>query len=509
MLIRLNKDDNVVIAGDSLAHGQIVHEGAEALTVKEPIPYGHKMATGPIRLGSPVRKYGQTIALATVDIEAGAHVHLHNTRPSPRSSDYEFAVARSEPAAAEPRTFDGYRRSDGRIGTRNYVAVISTVNCSAATSRFITSEVGRDLLADFPNVDGVIALAHKGGCGMASDGQDHQLLNRVLGGFARHPNVGAYLFIGLGCEDAQITHLTAHEPLPLSSTGFGSGLGAVPSLVIQERGGIRKTVEAGVAALREILPEADRARREQVPASALVFGTNCGGSDAFSGITANPAVGAAADLVVAQGGSVVLGETPEIYGAEHILTRRAASREVGEALIERIRWWEWYTATFGATLNNNPSPGNKAGGLTTIAEKSLGAIAKGGTTTLRSVINYAEPVTERGLTVMDTPGFDPVSMTGIVAGGANICAFTTGRGSVYGCKPVPCLKVASNSVVFHRMIEDMDVNAGEILNGTTVQELGRVIFEELLAVASGKETKSEALGLGEDEFAPWVIGPVL
>ncbi len=240
-----------------------------------------------------------------------------------------------------------------------------------------------------------------------------------------------------------------------------------------------------------------------------MFGTNCGGSDAFSGITANPAVGAAADLVVAQGGSVVLAETPEIYGAEHILTRRAASREIGEALIERIRWWEWYTATFGATLNNNPSPGNKAGGLTTITEKSLGAIAKGGTTTLRSVINYAEPVTERGLTVMDTPGYDPVSMTGIVAGGANICAFTTGRGSVYGCKPVPCLKVASNSVVFLRMIEDMDVDAGEILNGTTVQELGRSIFEELLAVASGKETKSEALGLGEDEFAPWVIGPVL
>jgi altronate hydrolase len=355
----------------------------------------------------------------------------------------------------------------------------------------------------------VIALAHKGGCGMAADGPDHHLLNRVLGGFARHANVGAYLFVGLGCEDAQITHLTAHEAVPLSRRGPVSGLGPVPSLVIQDRGGIRKTVDAGVAALREILPDADRARREEVPASALVFGTNCGGSDAFSGITANPAVGAAADLVVAQGGSVILGETPEIYGAEHLLTRRAASREVGEALIERIRWWEWYTATFDATLNNNPSPGNKAGGLTTIAEKSLGAIAKGGTTTLRSVVGYAEPVTTPGLTVMDTPGFDPVSMTGIVAGGANVAAFTTGRGSVYGCKPVPCLKVASNSVMFHRMIDDMDVNAGEILSGTPVQELGRAIFEELLAVASGKETKSEALGLGEDEFAPWVIGPVL
>lgn len=507
MLIRLNRDDNVVIAGDSLADGQMVHDGAEILTVTEPIPYGHKVATARIGRGSPVRKYGQTIALATADIEPGAHVHLHNTRASPRAGEYEYAVALSEPAPTEPRTFDGYRRQDGRVGTRNYVAVISTVNCSASTSRFIASEVGRELLSEFPNVDGVIALAHKGGCGMAVDGADHQLLNRVLGGFARHPNVGAYLFIGLGCEDALLTHLAAHEPLPPS--GSRAGLGPVPSLVIQERGGIRRTVESGVAALREILPEADRARREPVPASALVFGTNCGGSDAFSGITANPAVGAAADLVVAQGGSVVLGETPEIYGAEHILTKRAASRAVGEALIERIRWWEWYTATFGATLDNNPSPGNKAGGLTTIAEKSLGAIAKGGTTTLRSVIKYAEPVTERGLTVMDTPGFDPVSMTGIVAGGANICAFTTGRGSVYGCKPAPCLKVASNSVVFHRMVDDMDVDAGAILNGTSVQELGRVIFEELLDVASGKETKSEALGLGEDEFAPWVIGPVL
>jgi altronate hydrolase len=509
MLIRLHRDDNVVIAADSLAQGQVVHEGEVTLTVREPIPYGHKVATEAIAQDSPVRKYGQTIALATEDIEPGAHVHVHNTRPNPRAAEYEYAVARSEPPPMEPRTFDGYRRPDGRVGTRNYVAVISTVNCSAATSRFIASEVGRDLLARYPNVDGVIALAHKGGCGMASDGQDHRSLNRVLGGFARHPNVGAYLFVGLGCEDAQLTHLAAHESLPLSSVGSGSGLGPVPSLVIQERGGIRKTVEAGVAALREILPEADRARREEVPASSLVFGTNCGGSDAFSGITANPAVGAAADLVVAQGGSVVLGETPEIYGAEHLLTRRAESRDVGEALIERIRWWEWDAATFDATLNNHPSPGNKAGGLTTIAEKSLGAIAKGGTTTLRSVVRYAEPVTERGLTVMDTPGYDPVSMTGIVAGGANVCAFTTGRGSVYGCKPAPCLKVASNSVVFHRMIDDMDIDGGVILNGTPVQELGRTIFDELLAVASGKETKSEALGLGEDEFAPWVIGPVL
>ncbi len=509
MLIRLNPGDNVVIAADSLPQGRVVEDATGPLTIAEPIPYGHKVATSRIERGGPVRKYGETIALATVDIEPGTHVHVHNTRPSPTVDSYEYAVARSEPTPTEPRTFLGYRRADGRVGTRNYVAVISTVNCSAATSRFIASELGQELLSGFPNVDGVIALAHKGGCGMAADGPDHRLLNRVLAGFARHANVGAYLFVGLGCEDAQITHLAAHEVLPMHGDGGVSGLGPIPSLVIQDRGGIRKTVDAGVAALRELLPDADRAHREEVPASSLVFGTNCGGSDAFSGITANPAVGAAADLVVAQGGRVILGETPEIYGAEHILTRRAASREVGEALIERIRWWEWYTATFDATLNNNPSPGNKAGGLTTITEKSLGAIAKGGTTTLRSVVQYAEPVTEPGLTVMDTPGFDPVSMTGIVAGGANVAAFTTGRGSVYGCKPVPCLKVASNSVVYHRMLDDMDVNAGTILDGTTVQELGRAIFEELLAVASGRETKSEALGLGEDEFAPWVIGPVL
>ncbi len=501
-VIRLHPNDNVAVAASFLAPGAVVPDLAVGVAISEPIPYGHKVATAPISRGSAVRKYGEVIGFATVDIEAGQHVHSHNVVSGTAGHQYEFAVAPCDPVAVEPRTFLGYPRRDGLSGTRNYVAVISTVNCSAATSRFVAARIGEELHA-FEQVDGVIALTHKGGCGMKFEGVDHDQLDRVLGGFARHSNIGAYLIIGLGCEDGQPLHLTASQRL-----GQVGG-GQAPVMTIQDKGGIRKTVDFGVSALRELLPEADRARRVEVPASALVFGTQCGGSDAYSGITANPAVGFAADLIVAQGGKVILGELPEIFGAEHLLTRRAASREVGESLLDRIRWWEWYTGVLNASMDNNPSPGNKEGGLTTIVEKSLGAISKGGTTTLRSVVRYGEPVTVTGLTVMDTPGYDPVSMTGIVAGGANVCAFTTGRGSVYGCKPSPCLKVASNPVTYHRMEDDMDVNAGTILDGASVADVGRGIFELLLEVASGRKTKSEELGLGEDEFAPWVIGPVL
>jgi altronate hydrolase len=338
---------------------------------------------------------------------------------------------------------------------------------------------------------------------MQYEGPDHEQLERVLAGFAAHPNIGAYLMVGLGCEDGQITHLMdkyGHVMQPTRSR---------PTMTIQDRGGVRKTVTAGVDALREFLPEVNDVERVELPASMLILGTQCGGSDGYSGITANPALGAAADRIVAQGGTAILGETPEIYGAEHILIDRAVSPEVGDALLDRIRWWEGYTSALGANLNNNPSPGNKTGGLTTIYEKSLGAIAKGGTTPMTAVYRYAEPVTAKGMVVMDTPGYDPVSMTGIVAGGANVSVFTTGRGSVYGCKPAPCLKVSTNSITYHRMTDDMDINAGVILDGTPVDEVGAQIFEELLLVASGKPTKSESIGLGDDEFAPWSIGPVL
>ncbi len=363
------------------------------------------------------------------------------------------------------------------------------------------------MLKQFPNVDGVVSITHKAGCAMQYDGPDHRQLDRTLAGFAKHANVAAYILVGLGCETGQATHLIEGEGLGLIQLNGAAKKTIV--LTIQECGGIAKTVEAGVKAIAELLPRVNDIQRRQLPAQHLILGTNCGGSDGNSGVTANPALGVASDLLIAQGGASILGETPEIYGAEHLLTRRAISRPVGEKLVERIKWWEWYTGVWGAEINNNPSPGNKEGGLTTIYEKSLGAIAKGGSTALVDVVQYAEPVHAKGLVVMDTPGYDPVSMTGIVAGGANVCVFTTGRGSVFGCKPSPSIKIATNSPLYHHMEGDMDINAGVILEGTPVEVVGKQIFEEILAVASGKKTKSEINGVGEEEFAPWSIGPTL
>jgi altronate hydrolase len=328
-----------------------------------------------------------------------------------------------------------------------------------------------------------------------------------LAGFAKHPNIAAYILIGLGCETGQAIHLIEQEHLIQLN---GSSAKKPPTvLTIQECGGIGKTVEAGVKAIADLLPRVNDVKRTKLPASTIILGTNCGGSDGNSGVTANPALGVASDMIVAQGGTSIIGETSEIYGAEHLLTRRAVSQAVGEKLVERIKWWEWYTGIFGAEINNNPSVGNKEGGLTTIYEKSLGAIAKGGSTALVDVVHYAEPVTAKGFVVMDTPGYDPVSMTGIVAGGANVLVFTTGRGSVFGCKPAPSIKIATNTPMYEHMIDDMDINAGTILEGTPVENVGAEIFDKILATASGEKTKSEINGVGEEEFAPWSIGPTL
>jgi altronate hydrolase len=484
-----------------------VQVGGEAVAVADRVGLGHKVALRPIRKGEAVRKYGQVIGFAREDIPAGAHVHVHNVSADAFARDYAFCRDRPPPPPKpEPRYWMGYDRGDGRYGTRNYVAVISTVNCSASTSKYISERFrAADLLKDYPQVDGVVAITHKGGCAMQYGGPDHRQLERTLAGFAKHPNVAAYVLVGLGCETGQAVHLIENEGL-LQLDGPKK---RPTVLTIQECGGIGKTVEAGVRAVAGLLPRVNDVRRTRLGADKLVLGTNCGGSDGNSGVTANPALGVASDLLVAQGGTSILGETPEIYGAEHLLTRRAVSREVGEKLVERIKWWEWYTGIFGAEINNNPSPGNKDGGLTTIYEKSLGAVAKGGSTALVDVVDYAEPVRAKGLVVMDTPGYDPVSMTGIVAGGANVLVFTTGRGSVFGCKPAPSIKVATNTPLYEHMGDDMDVNAGVILEGTPVEEVGRRIFEEILEVASGKQTKSERSGVGEEEFAPWSIGPTL
>jgi altronate hydrolase len=505
--VHLRPEDNVAVAARHLPAGAEYQWGGSTLVLDRRVPLGHKVAVRPIRKGEAVTKYGQVIGFASADVPAGGHVHVHNVAADAFARDYAFCRdCPPPPPKPEPRFWMGYDRGDGRYGTRNYVAVISTVNCSASTSKYISERFrATDLLEDYPNVDGVVAVTHKAGCAMQYGGPDHKQLDRTLAGFARHPNVAAYILVGLGCETGQAIHLIEGEGL----VQLGGPRKPPVVLTIQECGGIGKTVEAGVRAVADLLPRVNDARRTRLSADKIVLGTNCGGSDGNSGVTANPALGVASDLLVAQGGTSILGETPEIYGAEHLLTRRAVSREVGEKLVERIRWWEWYTGIFGAEINNNPSPGNKEGGLTTIYEKSLGAIAKGGRTALVDVVGYAEPVKARGLVVMDTPGYDPVSMTGIVAGGANVLVFTTGRGSVFGCKPAPSIKVATNTPMYEHMTDDMDVNAGVVLEGTPVEEVGRHIFEEVLAVAGGKKTKSEHSGVGEEEFAPWSIGPTL
>jgi altronate hydrolase len=505
--VQLRPEDNIAVAARPLPAGARFRHHDDTFTLPQRIPLGHKIALRRISKGEAVTKYGQIIGFASKDIEPGEWVHVHNVTAGVFERDYAFCRdCPPPPPRPEPRYWMGYDRGDGRYGTRNYIAVISTVNCSASTSKYISERIrASDLLKQYPNVDGVVAITHKGGCAMQYDGADHNQLDRTLAGFAKHPNVAAYILVGLGCETGQAIHLIEHQGLIQLNGSRQKPL----VLTIQECGGIRKTVEAGVRAVAELLPRVNEVRRTRLSADKIVLGTNCGGSDGNSGITANPALGIASDLLVAQGGTSILGETPEIYGAEHLLTRRAVSRAVGEKLVERIKWWEWYTGIFGAEINNNPSPGNKEGGLTTIYEKSLGAIAKGGSTALVDVVGYAEPVRAKGLVVMDTPGYDPVSMTGIVAGGANVLVFTTGRGSVFGCKPAPSIKVATNTPLYEHMIDDMDINAGVILDGTPVEEVGQLIFEEILAVASGKKTKSELNGVGEEEFAPWSIGPTL
>jgi altronate hydrolase len=500
--LRLHPDDNLIVSIDPILPGATV-EGVSAVSR---VPKGHKMATRAIAEGEPVKKFGQIIGFAKVAIRPGEHVHEHNCGVHDFARDYHFAEA-AEPEHVLPleqrRTFQGYQRQNGKVGTRNYIGVLTSVNCSASVARFIAAEVNRSgMLAEYPQIDGVVAFVHGTGCGMAGRGSEgFATLERTEWGYATHPNIGGALLVGLGCEVMQIPGLMDDYGLA-DSENFHT-------MTIQATGGTRKTVERGVEMIREMLPRVAAVKRETLPVSELMLALQCGGSDGYSGITANPALGRAADLLVEQGGTAVLAETPEIYGAEHLLTRRAANREVGEKLVALIKWWEAYTARNGGEMDNNPSPGNKAGGLTTILEKSLGAAAKGGTTTLRDVVRYAEPVKTRGFVFMDSPGYDPASVTGQVASGCNIIAFTTGRGSAFGFKPSPSIKLATNNDTWLRQEEDMDINCGDILDGVSIEEKGREIFEKVIAVASGEESKSEALGYGDNEFVPWQIGAVM
>ncbi|MCW8087071.1 UxaA family hydrolase [Sabulicella glaciei] len=503
-VIRLHAEDGVVIARRALPPGTPV---APNVVARARIPAGHKVATRGHAPGEAIRRYGQIIGFATEAIAPGEWVHTQNCAMGDFSRDYAFGVDARPTAPAEvPAHFLGYHRADGRVATRNSIGIITSVNCSAHVADLIARHFARDpfgdrpdKLAAFPHVDEVVALTHKTGCGM-TEGEPLRVLRRTLAGFARHPNFSHVIAIGLGCEVNQLGGLLEEQRLA----------GRLRTLNIQESGGTRKTVEAGIEFVKEVLAEADAARREAVPASELCVALQCGGSDGYSGISANVALGFASDLVVRNGGTVILSESPETYGAEHLLTRRATSRAVGEKLVDIMKWWEEYTEREGAEMNANPSPGNKAGGLTTILEKSLGAMAKAGTTNLVEVVRYAEPVTAKGFVFMDTPGYDPVGATGQVAGGANLMCFTTGRGSVFGMKPAPSLKLATNTPMFQRMEEDMDINCGTVLDGSeTVEECGARIFRHMLSVASGERTKSEALGFGDAEFAPWVLGATM
>ncbi|SCU73420.1 Altronate dehydratase [Cupriavidus necator] len=500
-VIRLHPQDDVVISlGQLVAGTPILSEG---ITVAGLIPPGHKMATRAIDPGAPVRRYGQIIGFASQEIRPGQHVHTHNLAMGDFTRDYAFGEeARPTIPVTTPATFQGIVRDNGRVATRNYIGILTSVNCSATVARAIADHFRRDIhpeaLAEFPNVDGVVALTHGTGCAMDSEGEGLALLQRTLGGYACHPNFASLLVIGLGCETNQIPQLLATQGLQDNER--------LRAFTIQDTGGTTKTIARGIELIREMLPAANAVRREPVPASHLVLGLQCGGSDGYSGISANPVLGAAVDLLVQHGGTAILSETPEIYGAEHLLTRRAQTPDVGRKLVDRIRWWEAYCARNGAAINNNPSAGNKAGGLTTVLEKSLGGIAKGGSTNLMEVYEYAQPVQAHGLVFMDTPGYDPISATGQVAGGANLICFTTGRGSAYGCAPSPSFKLATNTALWERQSDDMDLNCGAILEGrSTIPELGAELFQRLLDIASGERSRSECHGYGQQEFVPWQI----
>ncbi|HUB71605.1 MAG TPA: altronate dehydratase family protein [Acidimicrobiales bacterium] len=520
--LTLRAGDSVGIATRALHAGEDIDAGGHSFTLSGDIPAGHKLALADIPAGADVRKYGQIIGVATTGIKRGDHVHSHNLAFARFERDYAFGAdlgAQSAPGPSSGNlagttaagagngevTFQGIVRPDGRVATRNFIGVLTTVNCSATVARMIAAEFRGGAggpLAQFPNVDGVVALTHGSGCGMAPSGEGFDLLRRTLSGYAMHPNFAALVVLGLGCEVNQVRALTEGFELPSTTPLIG--------MTIQEMGGTRATVREGVARVTELAAAANEVKRVPVPVSELVLGLECGGSDGYSGVTANPALGMAADLLVRNGGTAVLGETPEIYGAEHLLTRRAVSEEVGKRLVERVHWWEDYVQRCGASLDNNPSPGNKEGGLTTILEKSLGAVAKGGSMPLSAVYEYAEPITAKGFVFMDTPGYDPVSVTGIVAGGANVVCFTTGRGSVFGSKPAPCIKLATNSDTYRRMEEDMDIDCGPVLDGSlSLEQAGRQIFDLIVSVAGGTKTKSEELGFGDEEFTPWQLGAVL
>jgi altronate hydrolase len=502
--IRLDPADNVIVARMPVAANTAVPvegRGAAIVTLHD-VPAGHKIAARFITKGEAVRKYDTVIGYASEDLPPGTWMHSHNILFDEVEKDYAFSCSYKPTdyvPEAERAAFRGILREDGRVATRNYVGVFTLGNAGATAARKIAAHFTPDRLEAFPMVDGVAPFAHEGGHGMERSGEAMALLRRTIGGTIRNPNNAAALIIASGEESNDLEGF-------LREQGLEPGP-ALRTLVLAESGGLRRGVEAGIALVKEMLPTANAVTRQPLPVSHLTVGMQCGGSDGFSGLSANPALGAAMDILIRQGGTAILSETPEIFGVEQTLTARARTPEVGQKLVDRMNWWLSHTEGRDCQINGRVSPGNNAGGLANILEKSLGGAKKGGSTGLMEVYEYAEPVTQKGFVFMDTPGYDPVSATGQIAGGANMIIFTTGRGSCFGSLPAPTIKLASNTTMYERMKSDMDVNTGLVIDGeATVQEMGRLIFDQLLRHASGERTKSEISGMGANEFIPWPIG---
>jgi altronate hydrolase len=496
--IHLNPTDNVAVARVPLAPGMQLRIDGAPLTVLDHVPAGHKVALAPIAPGEIVRRYGQVIGRAKRSIEPGRHIHTQNLAFEELELKYEFPAGEIPYPAAPAKipTFLGYVREDGRVGTRNYIAVVAASNCAAHTAELIAASFAGTVLP--PNVDGVVAFPHGDGCGQTM-GPDTDQLRRTLAGVLAHPNVAAAIIMGLGCEVNQIDHYLGPNS-PQSSRLVG--------LTLQDSGGTMGALDRARREIFGFMEKVAAEKRTEVPASKIVLGLNCGGSDSFSGITANPALGVCSDMLAEIGGTAVLAETTEIFGAEHLLVRRARNRQVAEKLLGMVRGYKEYLNRFGGSFDDNPSPGNKEGGLSNILEKSLGAVAKAGSSPMMDVVDYAERITSPGFVFMNTPGYDPASLTGLAAGGCNLIAFTTGRGSAIGFPSIPVIKIASNSVTYNRMRDNMDVNGGVIADGEmTVPQVGREIFDLMLRVASGQRTCAERLG--HKEFVPWRIGPMM
>ena len=498
-LIVLNNNDNVGVAQFIIPEKTKI-EGKDIVT-KNPIPFGHKVCLKTINKGEPVIKYDQIIGFASRDINSGEHVHSHNLEFKEFDRNYKVSEKKLILDEKSDTFFKGIIRDNGQIATRNYIGIVSTVNCSATVTKMIVEKIKySNILNDYPNIDGIVPITHSTGCGMNTENEGMQIFQRTIDGFKNHPNFSHVFVIGLGCECAQISlfdeSLKKHNRIHF--------------LTIQDEGGTKKIVDKVLSQIKNLLSEANNVERAPQSVNNLILALQCGGSDGYSGISANPALGVAADMLVKKGGSSILSETPEIYGAEHLLINRANNQITADKLIEKLKWWKHYTSINNSSMDNNPAPGNKKGGLTTILEKSLGAVAKGGNSILQDVLSYAEPLKNKGFNFMDSPGYDPVSVTGQVASGANVICFTTGRGSCFGCKPVPSLKLATNTVMYEKMNEDMDINCGTIVEGKeNIETLGKKIFELVVNTASGNKSKSEINGYGDEEFNPWQVGVVM